>query len=222
MEIYSLAAVRADELEKELKRLGRWMDKPLPDESFVDMGAFGSNTMTFEQWIQFVLIERIREIVAERGEIPVGSNLGAYGVRYFDGDSSADGLLKILNEIDQLVNTPTNTLQERPTVSLGDEEIPEVLYSLAEVLPQFELADLESQLQTFDTFLQFLSPTVRPAVHDMLMIAATKTVNPECKKYIEKAARDIASGIRATAPYNHEEAMRKYQEDHRKNFPNLS
>jgi uncharacterized protein YqcC (DUF446 family) len=179
MDIYSLAAVKADELEKELKRLGRWMDKSLPDESFVDMGAFGSNTMTFEQWIQFVLIERIREIVTERSEIPQGSNLGVYGIRYFDGDSSADRLLQILNELDHLVNKPASS---SPTVSLGDEKIPDVLYSLAEVLPQFEMEQLESQLQTFDTFLQFLSPKVRPEIYNILMKAAAKTINPECKK----------------------------------------
>jgi uncharacterized protein YqcC (DUF446 family) len=219
MDIYSLAAVKADELEKELKQLGRWMDKPLPDESYVDMGAFGSNTMTFEQWIQFVLIERIREIVTERSEIPQGSNLGVYGIRYFDGDSSADRLLQILNELDQLVN---NLASSSPTVSLGDEKIPEVLFSLAEVLPQFELENLESQLQTFDTFLQFLSPKVRPGIYDILMKAAAKTINPACKKIIEQAARDIADGKRAAAPYNHEEAMKKYQEEHRKNFPNLT
>ena len=76
MEIYSLAVEKANELEKELKRLGRWMNKPLPDESFIDMGAFGSRTMTFEQWIQFVLLERIRQIITEKGKFPeaIGEN----------------------------------------------------------------------------------------------------------------------------------------------------
>jgi hypothetical protein len=42
------------------------------------------------------------------------------------------------------------------------------------------------------------------------------------QKMIEQAARDIADGKRAAAPYNHEEAMKKYQEEHRKNFPDVS
>ena len=36
--------------------------------------------------------------------------------------------------------------------------IPAVLFDLADVLPQFQGADLESQLQTYDIFLEMLSP----------------------------------------------------------------
>lgn len=104
MEIYSLAFEKANELENELKRLGRWANKPLPDESFIDMGAFGSKTMTFEQWIQFVLIERIRQIIAEKGEFPESSNLAGYAVRYFDGDNEGGTLQHILSDLDSLIN----------------------------------------------------------------------------------------------------------------------
>lgn len=114
MEIYSLAVEKANELERELKRLGRWMNKPLPDESFIDMGAFGSRTMTFEQWIQFVLIERIRQIIAEKSEFPESSNLAGYAVRYFDGDHEAGALQQILSELDALINKETRSKQAPP------------------------------------------------------------------------------------------------------------
>jgi len=227
MDIYQAASSKADEIETELKRLGRWMDSSLPREVFEDMGAFGSNTMSFEQWLQFVLIPRIREIVHKRGEFPAGSNLAPHAVRYFDGDYDADSLREILYNLDKLINdlyesttthAPT-TNSDPPTVRLGDTTIPDVLYSVAEVLPQFELSSLESQLQTFDAFLNFLSPTVRPAISAMLMKAAIRTTDPDCKKRIEQAAQDVAAGKRAAPPYNHTEAMKKYQEEHRKNYP---
>lgn len=228
MDIYSLVSFKADEIEVELKRLGRWTANPLPDEAFENMGAFGSNTMSFEQWLQFVLIPRIKEIVIEESDFPAGSNLAPYAIRYFDGDYDAEHLHEILYQLDQLINNkkestevPTQpyTNPVSPIVSVGDTNIPAVLYSIAEVLPQFEFKDLESQLQTFDTFLSFLSPTVRPEVSAMLKRAAEQITNPECRKRIEQAANDVAEGRRAAPPYNHEEAMKKHQEDHRKNFP---
>jgi uncharacterized protein YqcC (DUF446 family) len=229
MEIYSLASLKADEIEVELKRLDRWTANPLPDEAFKNMGAFGSNTMSFEQWLQFVLIPRIRQIVEEKSEFPEGSNLATYAIRYFDGDSDSDSLREVLYNLDELINKKQNppvipaqpffSNPVAPTVSIGDTNIPAVLYSIAEVLPQFELKDLESQLQTFDTFLSFLSPTVRPEISAMLTKAAEQITNPECKKRIEQAANDVAEGRRAAPPYNHEGAMKKYQEEHFKNFP---
>jgi uncharacterized protein YqcC (DUF446 family) len=228
MDIHQRAALKADEIEIELKRLGRWMKDDLPEEAFEDMGAFGSNTMSFEHWLQFVLIPRIREIIQEQSDFPSGSNLAPYAIRYFDGDYEADPLREILYQLDQLINNqpvpneslpPSHSNPESPTVSIGDTTIPDVLYTVAEVLPQFELSALESQLQTFDTFLGFLSPTVRPAISAMLMKAAIRTTQPDCKKRIEQAAQDVADGKRAAPPYNHNEAMKKYEEEHRKNFP---
>lgn len=229
MHVYESVASNADEIEAELKRLGRWMENPLPDECFIDMGAFGSNTMGFEQWLQFVLIPRIREIIKEKSDFPVGSNLAPYGIRYFDGDTNAGTLQDILYSLDQLINQKPESsfisneqqvsIPALPMVSLDDTNIPSVLYSIAEVLPQFELKDLESQLQTFDTFLSILSPTVRTTISDMLKKAADQTVEPECKRRIEQAAQDVADGKRAAPPYNHEEAMKKYQEEYKKNYP---
>ena len=97
MDIYEAAARKADEIEAELKRLARWSLNPLPAEAFEDMGAFGSNTMSFENWLQFVLIPRIREIVKEQGNFPAGSNLAPYAIRYFDGDYASDLYIPVRN-----------------------------------------------------------------------------------------------------------------------------
>jgi len=37
---------------------------------------------------------------------------------------------------------------------------------------------------------------------------------------MEKAARSVANGGRAAAPYDHAAAMNKYREEHKKSFPN--
>lgn len=106
-------------------------------------------------------------------------------------------------------------------VALGQTEIPSVLRSQADVLPQFAGEALESQLQTFDIFLAMLSPTARPEISAMLRRAAERTADAASAKRIMKAALDVSIGLRAAEPYDHEAAMRAYQEQHRKNFPNL-
>jgi hypothetical protein len=154
------------------------------------MGAFGSNTMTFEQWIQFVLIPRIDGIVENGDELPSESMLSTYAVRVFDGDTEASKLIDLLQDIDNIINVvpgdasvtdgivdqlSDQIMDHDNTISLGDERVPNVLYSLADVLHQFEGEDLESQLQTFDIFLGILSPSTRPAIASLLRTAAAKS-----------------------------------------------
>lgn len=225
---YTKVSNKASEIEAELKRLNRWCAEPLQPEKFKDMGAFGSNTMTFEQWLQFILIPRIQAIVDEKGEFPSNSMLAPYAIRVFNGDPEAGKLHDLLYELDNLINEKNKSDAQiahaentPPTESVvyGGTEVPPVIYTLIEVLPQFEGDDLESQLQTYDTFLSFLSPSVRPTISKLLSEAAQKTTNESSKIRIQEASCSVAQGGRAAAPYNHEEAMRKYREEHKKSFP---
>ena len=160
------------------------------------MGAFGENTMAFDQWIQFVLVPRLRAIVRDRDEFPSGSELAVYAVRALDGDPDGERLHELLYEIDQLVErVPSGPVN---SVYLGGE-LPPVVYSLLEVLPQFEGDDLESQLQTYDTFLAICSPAVRPQLSALLTKAAATTTNATSRARIEQAAQAVARGDRASS-----------------------
>ena len=239
-DIYQQAETITNKIEAELKALKRWDSEPLPQQKYENMGAFGSNTMAFEQWLQFILIPRIREIVKENGGFPAGSMLVAYAIRIFGGDPNSSQLHGLLYELDKLVNGPAGEYEEADpakeeteyvqepvfgspsassSISLGDTAIPPVLFTLAGILPDFEGEDLESQLQTFDTFLAILSPAMRPAISDLLKQAAEKSLNPTSGSRIEKAAQSVANGGRAAEPYDHGAAMKKYSEDHKKQFP---
>ena len=144
-----------------------------------------------------------------------GSELAAYAVRALDGDPDGERLHELLYEIDQLVErVPSGPVN---SVSLGGE-LPPVVYSLLEVLPQFEGDDLESQLQTYDTFLAICSPAVRSELSALLTKAAAATTNATSRARIEQAARAVARGDRAAEPYDHAESMRKYREEHRRSF----
>lgn len=107
------------------------------------------------------------------------------------------------------------------TIEPGSTEIPEGLRQLAEVVPRFSGADLEARLQTFDSFLEMLSPSVRPTIATMLRRASKRAVDETSARRIMKAAHDVAAGERAAAPYDHEAAMRAHRAEHRKSFPDL-
>jgi uncharacterized protein YqcC (DUF446 family) len=232
-QLYELVLIKANEIEAELKRLKRWSLVPLPAEKFNDMGAFGENTMSFEQWLQFILIPRINEIAESKGEFPEGSMLAPYAIRYFDGDVEADDLHRLLYDLDILINKKSHKADHEWRPSPIDETspvdysipeqflnstIPPVVYTLAELLHQFEGDDLESQLQTFDIFLGSLVPFVRPQFGELLKKAAAKATNETTRARIDRAADSILSGGRAAQPYDHDAAMKKYREDFKKQY----
>jgi uncharacterized protein YqcC (DUF446 family) len=219
---------KALEIEKELRRSGRWSNEPLAAEKLKDMGAFGENTMCFEEWLQFILVPRIREIVRTKDSFPTGSMIASYAIRVLDGDPESATLHELLYELDRIVNQDPKprSISDREVVTpqnppdrivLHGDTLPPILFSLAEGLPKFSGNELESQLQTFDTFLDMLSPSARPAICNLLEKAAAVS-HPESRKRIEEAAKSVAQGGRAAEPYNHAIAMEKYAEEHRKRY----
>lgn len=227
MDIYALVTGKAVAIGDELVRLGRWSSSPPSEEAFARMGAFGEGTMTFEQWIQYVLLQRIGEIAIARGKFPPDSSVGVYAVRYFDGDEEAANLVQMLSELDALVNGDAededqhfHATDEAQHVlgSISDLPVPEVLYKLGEVLPSFDGEQLEAQLQTFDAFMT-PEESVKKAIAQILFSAAEKTTSTAVRFRIQKAAIAAQRGEQLAVPYKHDVAMQKYQEEFRKSYP---
>ncbi len=223
-ERYTLVLAKANQIEAELKGLNRWQENPLPREKFENMGAFGCNTMTFQDWLQFVLLERIHSIIENQDEFPSASSVGVYAVREFDGDWDASALAQLLCELDDLINSNNSISPEdypdRPVLGSINLPLPAVVYQLAEVLPSFEGEQLEAQLQTFDMFLANADAEGRKGIVQLLVSASDKTTSSKERLRIRKAAMDVEKGNNAAARYNHEEAMKKYREEFKKNYPN--
>lgn len=91
----------ADEIEGEMRSQGMWQDQLLGPQQLSFKQAFGMDTMTFTQWLQFVFLPNVRKAVADN-EFPSGSSVGAQAVREFDGNPDADRLITLLSEFDSL------------------------------------------------------------------------------------------------------------------------
>lgn len=106
-EVHLQALAFADRIEAELKSLGAWSETPPTPEAFESRAAFFADTMSFCQWLQFVLLDRIRTIAADEGEFPSRSQVGVYAVRELDGLNEASNLVSLLSWLDALIEGRT-------------------------------------------------------------------------------------------------------------------
>lgn len=91
------------EIEAEMKRIGMWQQAPLDPEKYEFHAAFGMDTMAYSQWLQFVFIPRVHEVIASNGPFPQQSSVGAQAIREFDGYDEASDLVTLLCEFDALI-----------------------------------------------------------------------------------------------------------------------
>jgi len=100
--LYARVTRSINEIEAEIKRIGYWSSEPLPESTYRFQAAFAMDTMTFVQWLQFVFIPRVRDIIAQHGTFPSQSMVGVQAMREFDGDEDASRLVSLLTEFDEL------------------------------------------------------------------------------------------------------------------------
>jgi uncharacterized protein YqcC (DUF446 family) len=102
---YETVSRKVDEIEAEMRRVGVWQAGPPPAERMEFRSAFAADTLAFEQWLQFVLVPRVRGIVAARGQFPSGSEVADQAFRewkmYGERDD-VDRLIELLREFDAM------------------------------------------------------------------------------------------------------------------------
>jgi len=92
-------------IEAEMRRIGMWQDQPLSAEQLDFKQAFGGDKLSFEQWLQFVFIPRVRQIISTRGQFPSQSQVADQAFRewkMWGNRDDVDGLVTLLREFDAL------------------------------------------------------------------------------------------------------------------------
>ena len=64
---YARVAQKIVDIEAEMKNIGYWSQEPLPDDAHDFRQTFAMDTMAFPQWIQFILIPRVKAVIEQRG-----------------------------------------------------------------------------------------------------------------------------------------------------------
>ena len=65
-----LIKARIDEIEAEMKTAGMWSESPLPPEAYDFHKAFAMDTMAYSQWLQFVFVPRVNDLITSGGQFP--------------------------------------------------------------------------------------------------------------------------------------------------------
>jgi uncharacterized protein YqcC (DUF446 family) len=228
---YSKLSSLSSAIEVELKSIGAWSNTPLPEEKFENMGPFGINTMALVEWIQFVLLPIIQNIIKDKGNLPKESMISVHAAREFDGDDSYVHLCDLLMQLDNLANGEESKSYVGyydkgghyiPAEEVPPNLLPRELFDLAHVLPTFEGDFLEEQLRTFDLFLPSLPVGARTQMANLLISIADQATTMKTKLRLGKAYISLNAGESICKPYNHAEEMKKYQEQFKKDFPNAT
>jgi uncharacterized protein YqcC (DUF446 family) len=90
------------EIEAEMKRIGYWSPEAPPPEAYSFQKAFAMDTMSFSEWLQFVFIPRVHQVIDEKAPFPQNSMVGAQAIREYDGNDTADHLVDLLLSFDRL------------------------------------------------------------------------------------------------------------------------
>jgi uncharacterized protein YqcC (DUF446 family) len=94
-----------NELQTELKLAGLWSDTELSKVPLSSIQPFGLDTLTFYEWLQFVLVKKLRLICDRRESLPDSSDVTTMAEEVFKSDEiTAPEVLRILSIIDRFIS----------------------------------------------------------------------------------------------------------------------
>lgn len=89
-------------LELELKRLGLWQQEPPSAQALASTLPFCIDTLEFHQWLQFILIARLRQMLVLAMELPGQSALHAMASEVYKEEMmSMQQLVTLLAQLDE-------------------------------------------------------------------------------------------------------------------------
>jgi uncharacterized protein YqcC (DUF446 family) len=94
-----------NELQTELKLAGLWSDTEPSKMALSSIQPFGLDTLTFYEWLQFVLVKKLRLICDRRESLPDSSDVTTMAEEVFKSDEiTAPEVLRILSIIDRFIS----------------------------------------------------------------------------------------------------------------------
>lgn len=106
-DVHQEVATRLLELEAELRRLALWEADVPTAEALSSPLPFCHDTMYFPQWLQFVFLVRMRELLKSGAPLPRECGIAPYADEYFKPIADETAALRaLLAEIDEILTTP--------------------------------------------------------------------------------------------------------------------
>jgi uncharacterized protein YqcC (DUF446 family) len=102
----ALTAV-VDGLEAELRRMRLWEPVPPSEKLLASPQPFCVDTLALSQWLQWMLIPRMRKILEGDGELPTRSAIHPYAEDCFERLDDPSNLLLLIERFDGLIRGET-------------------------------------------------------------------------------------------------------------------
>lgn len=88
-------------MEAQLRLLDLWEAESPPIHDLESQEPFCVDTLRFTQWMQFILIPRLKILIEEKVPLPGTSNISVYAAEALNGvDFPADELLRLIQHLD--------------------------------------------------------------------------------------------------------------------------
>lgn len=93
------------EIEAEMRRLGLWEAQPPSGERLQSLTPFCHDTLLLEQWLQWVFLPRMKQVVEGDGECPSSSDITPLAeYRFAQLAHQTDALLSLIERFDRHIN----------------------------------------------------------------------------------------------------------------------
>lgn len=98
--MYQLIQSYLAQLESLLKQHKLWQSAPLDAQAYSSTVPFCHDTMAFEQWLQFVLIEKMRALVTNQQPLPSNFSIAPMGELMLENKSGGTEVTALLKKLD--------------------------------------------------------------------------------------------------------------------------
>ena len=98
------------EVEANLRINGKWDKKQPPASALASSQPFCIDTLKFEQWLQWIFLPRIKQILEEQQPLPKQSGIYQYAEDYLKkSEPGTNTLLTLIKQFDDLITIQAST-----------------------------------------------------------------------------------------------------------------
>ena len=101
---YDRINVMLDALEAELRSAYLWNAEKPSEEDLSSIEPFAVDKLSFNQWLQFIFIQRLRGICEQKGSLPGVCSISPMAEEFYQAkEVDASKIIKLLASIDDLI-----------------------------------------------------------------------------------------------------------------------
>lgn len=93
-----------DAIEQELKTLSWWESEPPSAQALASIQPFAIDTLTFSQWLQFILLARLQAIIDANMSLPTAMSVYPMATESFKGlPDNTQPLIEAIAQLDEAI-----------------------------------------------------------------------------------------------------------------------